>query len=339
MPMSNGLTSSLDSFFVDRLPSFTSVSDDFVKEGICRKAKHNAVKFRHIQPNAKTMLGFLCFDVDSPNGLYQWYDNNCLAPNWVTVNPENGHAHYVYAILNPVSKAFKSKAEPQLFAQAVNKGMVSKLGSDRSYSAYMTKNPLHDHWDTYTIEEKPYNLDDLADNFPLIWDNKDKTLNECGELGRHQTLFETGRFEIYRITQQYRSNRDYNGLKEVTNKIFQQMNNDFAEPLPFNQVRDLAKCVANWCYRYYKGDGKNRGVMQLQSKGHLLSATDKQSLGASYSHTVRKQATEQKIIDAVAYLKANGKKVNCSTVSTQSKLNKAGVTRNYKGLIDSLKGA
>lgn len=334
--MIKGLTPNLEVAFIGSLPSLACVSDNFKRDGIERKRKHNAVTYRNIQHNSNAMIKSLCFDIDDKNGLFQWDDNNCLAPNWVTVNRNNGHAHYGYMITSPVSKTFKSQPKPQLFLSAVYKGMALKLGSDKSYSAFMTKNPLHEDWDTFTLEDKPYELNELADNFELVWGNKDKSLDECGELGRHQTLFNKGRIEIYKITQRYRTAKNPDGLEVHTDKIFQQMNNSFNEPLPEKQVYQLAKSVANWCYRKYVGDGKDRGVMELASKGYGLTMKGRQSLGATYSHDIRKQGTEQKIREAVAYLKTSGRRVSINAVAIHTGMSKSGLVRNYGDFIRSL---
>jgi len=334
--MKSGLTENLESLFVDGLPYLSCVSNDFVADGIERKGKKNAVKYRNIQHNPNSMIRALTFDVDSDCSLFQWSDNNCLPPNWISVNKENGHAHYGYFINAPVSRTFKSRIKPQRFLNAVAKGLTVKIGSDMSYSGFMTKNPLSEYWQTWTVEDKPYDLEEIAESTPLVWKSAHKELEENSELGRNCTLFDQLRMWAYRNVQRYKTTSNYEAWLKSCQLMSDQFNTQFDAPLSTKEANQVAKSVANYCFYKYTGDGKNRGIMNLTAKGHSLTDEDKKKLGAQYTAGVKRTSTEQAIREAVAYLNTAGKKVNCSSVAMVTGLNKSGVTRNYKDLIKSL---
>ena len=327
-----GLTQSIESKFVEGLPALSCVTDNYTRDGIERKTKRYAVTYKNIQYNPNSMVRAFCYDVDSSNGLHQWSDNNCLPPNWISVNPKNGHAHYGYLISAPVSRTFKSKPKPQLFANAINKGMTVKLGADKAYGGFMTKNPLHECWSTYTLEENAYDLNDLADDVNLIWKATCRSESQSGELGRNCTLFEQLRQWAYRNVQRHRTYGTKDSFLEATRATADSYNSQFDEPLSPGEVKSVAKSVATWTYKHYTGDGKNRGVCELASKGHGLAMSDRQSIGAAHTNRVRKEATEKKIMESVAFLKTSGKKVNVSSVAVFSGLSRPTVNA-YKHLL------
>lgn len=334
--MKLGLSINVESQFYNGLPKMAAVCNNF-SDGVEVKHRKMAVNFSNIEHKPKQLIRSLCFDIDSNNALYQWHDNNCLEPNWIAVNPNNGHAHYGYLIKDPVSNGLKSRIKPIVFVDAIERGMTVKTGGDLAYSGFMTKNPMHEKWDVYTGEEHAYTLNDLADNVKLIWKAKKDQAEDLSELGRNSTLFEQCRFWGYRNAERYKQTSNYESFHRAVKSVCDHHNMQFSTLLPESEVKAVAKSIAQYSFYKYQGDGKRRGIMELSSKGHGLSSTDKQSLGAKYSAETKKANTEAKIKEAVAYLKTSGKKVNCSSVATVSGLNKAGVTRNYKRLIESLK--
>jgi hypothetical protein len=312
--MRTGLSLKVESQFYNGLPKMAAVCNSF-SDGIETKSRKMAVNYSNIEHKPKQLIRSLCFDVDTPNALYQWYDNNCLEPNWIAVNPENGHAHYGYLIKDPVSNGLKSRIKPIAFVDAIERGMTVKVGADLAYSGFMTKNPMHNKWNVHTGEETAYTLNDLADNVKLIWKTKKDQAEDLSELGRNSTLFEQCRFWGYRNAERYKQTSSYESFYKAVKAVCDHHNMQFSSVLPESEVKSVAKSIAQYSFYKYKGDGKQRGVMELASKGHELSMSDKQVLGARYSHQVRKEATEAKIREAVAYLRASCKRVSIRSVA------------------------
>ena len=89
--------------FVERLPRRPYCTDD-PAQGLLIRPQATALAYRHIQHNPPPHVACLVFDVDSPDGYEAWKDAGLPAPNWITFNARNGHAHYgtIWRLLWPV---------------------------------------------------------------------------------------------------------------------------------------------------------------------------------------------------------------------------------------------
>jgi hypothetical protein len=333
--MRTGLSLKVESQFYNGLPKMAAVCNSFA-DGVEVKHRKMAVNFSNIEHKPKQLIRSLCFDVDSENSLYQWHDNNCLEPNWIAINPENGHAHYGYLIKDPVSNGLKSRIKPIAFVDAIERGMTVKLGADLAYSGFMTKNPMHDKWDVLTGEENPYALNDLADNVPLVWKTKKDQAEDLSELGRNSTLFAQCRFWGYRNAERYKQTSNYESFYNAVKAVCDHHNMQFHSLLPESEVKNVAKSIAQYSFYKYKGDGKQRGIMDLVSKCHNLSMRDKQVLGARHSADTKRANTEQAIKETIAYLKTSGKKTNVSSIADYLSMNRSSLSRSYGAFIKVL---
>ena len=73
----------------------------------CTRGKGEAVVIRRLQSalrnpliqiNLPVLTWWLVFDIDHPQAAVAWQDAGLPPPNWVAVNPSNGHAHMVYGL-------------------------------------------------------------------------------------------------------------------------------------------------------------------------------------------------------------------------------------------------
>ena len=104
-----------------------------------------------------------------------------------------------------------------------------------------------------------------------------------------------------------------------------------------SEIRYIVKSISNFTWsKYTGGDGKNRGVLELSSKGHNLSLQDKQVIGAKYSHKIRTDNTEQRIVEAVEALQAENLKITQKAIAERSGLHR-NTLRNHSELIKKLK--
>ncbi|MGC9872974.1 replication initiation protein, partial [Escherichia coli] len=83
------------------------------------------------QPHAMFWLGF---DVDRIGAAIDWSDRNAPAPTLTITNPENGHAHLLYALKTSIRTAPDGKMKPLRYAAAVESALRKKLGADTGYS-------------------------------------------------------------------------------------------------------------------------------------------------------------------------------------------------------------
>ncbi len=64
-----------------------------------------AILAKYIQFNQPHAMFWLGFDVDRTGAAIDWSDRNAPAPTLTITNPENGHAHLLYALETPVRTA------------------------------------------------------------------------------------------------------------------------------------------------------------------------------------------------------------------------------------------
>ncbi len=81
---------------------------------------------------------WLGFDVDRTGAAIDWSDRNAPAPTLTITNPENGHAHLLYALETPVRTAPDGN-EPLRYAAAVENALRKKLEADTGYSGLICK--------------------------------------------------------------------------------------------------------------------------------------------------------------------------------------------------------
>ena len=83
--------------FNDRLPHKPYFSDD-LHFGVRIAGKERAILAKYIQFNQPHAMFWLGFDVDRAGAAIDWSDRNAPAPTLTITNPENGHAHLLYAL-------------------------------------------------------------------------------------------------------------------------------------------------------------------------------------------------------------------------------------------------
>lgn len=83
--------------FNERLPHKPYFSDDLYF-GVRIAGKERAILAKYIQFNQPHAMFWLGFDVDRVGAAIDWSDRNAPAPTLTITNPENGHAHLLYAL-------------------------------------------------------------------------------------------------------------------------------------------------------------------------------------------------------------------------------------------------
>lgn len=176
------------------------------------------------------------------------WDRDGWCPNAVVENPENGHAHVVWALKERVTRTEYARRKPLAYAAAVTEGLRRSLEGDKSYSGLLTKNPEHDHWDTtwwtdvlYTLPQLEEHLTDHGFMPPPSW-RRTRSKNPVG-LGRNCAIFETARTWSYRELRPYFG--DAGGFYESVSKHVHELNAEFSESLPANEAQQIAVSIHN----------------------------------------------------------------------------------------------
>ena len=114
----------------------------------CTRGKGEAVVIRRLQSalrnpliqiNLPVLTWWLVFDIDHPQAAVAWQDAGLPPPNWVAVNPSNGHAHMVYGLSIPVKTADPEHIKALRYFAAVYDAMAVALKADLNYSGLLTK--------------------------------------------------------------------------------------------------------------------------------------------------------------------------------------------------------
>lgn len=305
------------------------------------RSKKYAHKFTHIQYNHCSGSNYIFLDCDKD--ALQTIEETNLKPNIVSVNQDNGRGHIGFRFNSFVGTTANASIKPQKALRLLNHSLNNYLGTDKAFNGVQCKNPLYHGFRIFSFSDQGYDFAELFDNIPdehiyinqpekIVIEDKEVLAVVNGE--RNAYLFDTVRFKSYQIKHKFKNYEDF--FTEIE-RIYNDLNAMLSDPLPFKECQHSIKSIATWTWNNYTGeDGKNRGVMQLDSKGHNLTLQDKQIIGAKYSHKIRTEATEQRIIETVKALQAKGEKITQKAVAEHSGLNKNTLTK-YKDLIKKLK--
>ena len=228
--------------FNERLPNKPYFSDD-LHFGVRIAGKERAILAKYIQFNQPHAMFWLGFDVDRLGAAIDWSDRNAPAPTLTITNPENGHAHLLYALKTSIRTAPDGKMKPLKYAAAVENALRKKLDADVGYSGLICKNPNHGHWKIAVWQPELYTLDWLADSLDLSAANDKEIVADYG-LGRNCTLFDKTRKWAYRAIRQ--GWPEYGQWLHACYERAYAYNLQFDSPLDESEVKGIAKSIAKW---------------------------------------------------------------------------------------------
>lgn len=221
-----------------------------LQAGLHREKRPAALKRRYVEANPSALSNLLVVDIDHEDAVLRalWERQGWL-PNAVVENPENGHAHAVWALSEPVTRTEYARRKPLAYAAAVTEGLRRSVDGDTGYSGLITKNPTHESWETIWNTSKLYSLPELAHHLteadfmpPATW-ARTRRKAPVG-LGRNCLIFETARTWAYREVRRHFG--DSEGLRRAISAYVRELNADFTEPLPASEAQQIAKSIHKW---------------------------------------------------------------------------------------------
>ena len=297
-----------------------------LKQGLQIRTKKIAFeKYIYIQLNKYYAICYLTFDIDREGAGAEWYfELDLPAPTFVTINPENLYAHLVYELITPVLLWENARQKPIEWLNAIRRAWTEALGADAGYNGLVSKNPNHSHWHILDFNAR-YELVELSEAV-TIKDHHYQTPKGfredfAGE-GRNNFLFEVGRFYSYRKKD---SCKNETALQDALFTHLSNVNHtEFAEPLPINEVRHIAKSIAKFTWKY-------RNTI---SGGYERKTTDEElkeirTANAYQGHETRKAATKEKITKAFDKALREGIKLTQINIAKLSGLNVRTVGRHW----------
>lgn len=321
---------SAEQLYYDDLPYHPFVTNDFEQHGLFRVRRDKSLPFKTIQHNPDGLIRCLVFDIDKDQASHHWYDCDAPAPNWVIINPKNGHAHYVYMLDCPVPTTDAARLKPQKYAAAIERALSLKLKADINYVGLVSKNPLSEHWRVWKPRIEAYSLAELEEYVDLSTLPKLKKREHDGT-SRHCILFDELRYWAYpRVANAREDMTLAQWIKTLLNKA--EALNTFNNQLPYNSLQHTAKSVGRWTWSHYTGTGGKVKRGRDATQNSQLELHDKQVLAAYKTHQQRKSSTEDKIKAAIEQLLEQGKRVSIRSVAKQSGLSK-GTIENHKSVL------
>lgn len=246
------------------LPLWPLASDE-LRDGIYRMSRQSALGLRYIEANPHAVSNLLVVDIDHEDAAMRaMWDRKGWLPNAIVQNPRNGHAHAVWAMKEAITRTELARVKPLVYATAVTEGLRRSVDGDAGYSGLITKNPLHEAWEAQWVTDHLYSLDELHQHLdeagfmpPKGW-NKTRRKNPVG-LGRNCTLFETVRWEAYRVARTIRqrnerpTREDLHDLELAITSLCHEMNATFSEALPDSEIRATIRSFYKWITTKYTG--------------------------------------------------------------------------------------
>lgn len=244
-------------------PAFPMAADDF-SQGLYPCTREKALERTFIEVNTSGKANLLVFDLDQEDALMEAHymvGNKVIPPfQWVTENPETGHAHVGYVLADGVSTSAASRRAPQDYMRDVRAALTARMGADRAYSNFTTRNPLKDLRNTRFMRKAPYTLGELRD---FLGDLNSVSVTRYSEgmatdhSSRHQTLFDAVRAYAHRTWFRYtggdQKNRE-NHHKLVEEYAVQMNATQFAVPLPDAEVRSVVRSIIGWCWQNFSAE-------------------------------------------------------------------------------------
>ena len=306
--------------------------------GLIIRNKPAAFLRRYIQHNPPSMCHWLTFDQDHEN-IMQWEEAKLPEPNLIVRNLNNCKAHVSYAI-ESVCTSEAAKPKPLAYTAAIQDAYNEALNADVCYTNFITKNPQHADWHVWELHRHVYSLGKMADHVDLKykrWTRKQAANDDLHGLSRNCGLFNRTRFWSYdHITWHRKNGTPYERWMAIVLERCEAMNT-FKEPLPYSEVKSVAKSVGKWTWVNYWPEGKpiRRGMMAeaFEQSQIPLDLKTKQRLSSRRTAEIKRKKTEEKIIEAIGLLTAQGKKVSVVGIARLSGITRQAIYKDYSHLL------
>ena len=219
----------------------------------CTRGKGEAVVIRRLQSalrnpliqiNLPVLTWWLVFDIDHPQAAVAWQDAGLPPPNWVAVNPSNGHAHMVYGLSIPVKTADPEHIKALRYFAAVYDAMAVALKADLNYSGLLTKTQHTKNGAQRGLQRsiRAFRACGIRRPHP----STKRAESDSRGFGRNCTVFDKLRLWAYVAVRQYRASSIVAWREAVYAQA--QSCNEFESPLSVNEVRAIGKSVAKWVW-------------------------------------------------------------------------------------------
>lgn len=315
------------SLVIERVPSFTLCTDTF-SDGVYRRTKQSALLKRHIQLQSQNTRQVLLFDLDLEHSFDQWDQVGLPVPTWICLNPQDGHAHYGYALDVPITGYRKTPTSATAWYEAVYAAMNRTLCADPAYNQSLTKNPLHPHWHTYLHDVK-YSLGELAEYLdPKQLAHLKLTPLPESINGRNDELFNRLRKQEMKQWHLLARASESKAMATVEAEAVDLAQRLFPQnPLPLAEIKQVARSVGRWLHRKYSA-ANALSIFKLKQRFRQLK-----------SAAARRFKTQTRGQQALDSLLRNGGKVTIGRVAALAGCSRQALYKSHKDLITAIHDA
>jgi len=224
-------------------------------QGLQVRPLRYALAYRYLQANSPAQVWTIVTDIDRDIAAQVSGQDWTLGgpeANAIALNPENGHGHALIYLAAGVTRTSAGRLAPLRYLAAIERGLCLAYGGDPAYSGLITKNPISKSWRTIERHGKLWTLDELAAVLDLKASNAKAFIPEPGEAygsGRNVSLFHQARFWAYRAIRAFWAPDGLPRWHEAVLKHVEALNGQFPAPLPYSEVKAIAKSIAKWTWR------------------------------------------------------------------------------------------
>uniref|UniRef100_UPI003F4989DA replication initiation protein n=1 Tax=Nocardia sp. CA-095871 TaxID=3239971 RepID=UPI003F4989DA len=250
-----------------------------LRDGQYRMSRDDALEMRYIEHSPYALIGALVVDVDHPDTALRAFERpkGHPDPNWVAQSP-SGRGHIGWWLKAPVCRTDSARLAPLRFAQRLEAGLRIEVGGDPAYAGRLTKNPIHDAWETIYGPAAAYNLADLIT--PSTPRQMPRKPERASGLGRNVTMFDTARRWAYPMWWHHRNGDQAEWEHLVLDYCRHEVNDRFGYPLPFSEVRATSTSISRWIWRNFSEESFRttqsiRGKIMTEKRHAAIVATNK----------------------------------------------------------------
>ena len=254
-----------------------------------------AAGYSMIQHNSPLLWQWLVFDIDHPDSYTRVEDSGCPPPTFIALNRDNGHGHLAYMLEAPVSAFSSSSRKAMKFYEDVERGMTHRLGADRGYGGFLSKNPLSSRWETDWQAAHPYRLDTLNDYLDPS-DKRRPLTREPSAIGRNVTMFNAVRAVAYKHCLKFkRAGRSLSEFATMLREVAEGVNSTFPISLLHAEIKGIVRSVAKWvwdefCLERFSAIQRTRVLKRWSTAPTLTALKPWESINVSRATWYRKQA-------------------------------------------------
>lgn len=249
------------------------------KDGQYRMSREDALEMRYIEHSPHALLGAIVVDCDHPDTALRAFERpkNHPDPSWVAQSP-TGRGHIGWWLKAPVCRTDSARLKPLRYAQRIEAGLRFEVGGDPAYTGRLTKNPIHQDWETLYGPSRPYGLTELLT--PTTPRQMPRKPEKASGLGRNVTMFDTARKWAYPMWWHHRTGTQTEWEHLVLDYCLREVNDLFSHPLPFSEVLATSRSISRWIWRNFTEERFRekqsvRAKIMTEKRQAAIAATNK----------------------------------------------------------------